>query len=130
MADLHLHSRYAISTSRDLGLERLAVGGKLRACDAYHSAVHILVNSYPSNVSMGISFSGVETRTLNATIAAPVHFQLPGCPGGILCCVHHPESQAFTNATISVGPTDGNPVAISSTGNGSIRFCFRLACTQ
>ena len=30
IADLHLHSRYAIATSRDLDLERLAAGAKFK----------------------------------------------------------------------------------------------------
>ena len=117
---IYLHDLPAGSPLSGVTITASAAGGNLRAWDAYNSAVYTLVNSYPSNVSIGISFSGVETRTLNATIAAPFTSSSLAVQAGSLAASATLKGQAFPNATISVGPIDGNPVAIPSTGNGSI----------
>lgn len=117
---VHLHDLPNGASLTGVTITASAAGGQLRAWDAYNSAVYALMNSYPSSLSIGISFSGVETRTLNATIAGPFSSGSLAVQAGSLGASTTLNGETFPNATISVAPMGGNPVVIPSTGNGSI----------
>ena len=117
---IHLHALPGGAPLTGATITASATGGQLQAWDAYSSAVYTLLKSYPSNVSVGISFSGVVTRTLNATITGPFSSGSLAVQAGSLEASATLNGKAFPNATISVSPLGGNPVAIPNPGNGSI----------
>jgi len=117
---IHLHDLPGGAPLTGVTITASAAGGQMRAWDAYNSAVYTLVNIYPSNLSIGISFSGIRTLTLNATIAAPFSSGSLAIQAGSLTASTTLNGEAFPNATISVAPAGGNPVALPNTGNGSV----------
>jgi hypothetical protein len=117
---IHLHGLPEGASLMGVTITASAAGGKMRAWDAHDSAVYALMNGYPSNLSVRISFSGVETRTLNVTIPSPFYSSSLAVEAGFLSATATLNGEAFPNATISIAPVGGNSVAIHRTGNGSI----------
>jgi len=117
---VHLHDLPNGAPLTGVTITASAAGDHLRAWDAYNSAVYALMNNYPSSLSIRVSFSGVETRTLNASVAGPYSSSTFAVQAGSLTASTTLNGKSFPNATISVAPEGGNPVIIPSSGNGSI----------
>ena len=117
---IYVHGLPAGAPLAGVSITASAADGRLLAWDAYNSAVYALANSFPCNVSVRVSFSGVETRTLNATIGGPFSSSSLTVKAGSLAVSTTLKGAAFPNATVSVAPAGGVPVAVPRTGNGSL----------
>lgn len=96
--------------------------GRLRGWDAYNSAVYLLLGSFPTNVSLGVSFGGVATQNLTAVVSGPFSSRSFGIQAGSLVILATMNGEAYANATVSVASPGGAPVLIpqSSVGNFTV----------
>ncbi len=97
-----------------------APGSQLRGWAAYNGAVYILSGSYPSNVSISLSFSGITTQTLIVPISAPYSSKSLSVPAGALAASVSLNGEPFGNATLSVSAPGGDPAVVAQSGEGSV----------
>ncbi len=87
---------------------------------AQNGGVYLLMNGYPCAVSLELAFSGVITRTLNASISEPFSSTFLSVPAGTVTASVTMNGVGFANATLSVTGPGGDPVTVAPTGTGNV----------
>jgi hypothetical protein len=87
--------------------------------DAANSSVYLLTSSYPSDVSIRLSFSGIAFEALNMSILAPYTSKSFYVDAGTLVVSATQQGGIITNATLSVGAQGSRLQAVKPSAAGS-----------
>jgi hypothetical protein len=87
--------------------------------DAANSSVYLLTSSYPSDVSIRLSFSGIAFETLNMSILAPYTSKSFHVDAGTLVVSASQQGKVVANATLSVGAMGSQLQAVKASAAGS-----------
>lgn len=88
--------------------------------DAYNSTVYLLAPSFPSTVSIGLSFGGVVTEVVKATIPAPYWPVTLSVKAGTLLASAVYEGKAVANATFYLSSPGTGPVEVEPNPLGTL----------
>jgi len=88
--------------------------------DAYNSTVYLLAPSFPSTVSIEVSFGGVVTEVVKTTIPTSYWPETLSIKAGTLQASVVYQGKAVANATYSLSTTGATPVAVKSNSLGTL----------
>jgi hypothetical protein len=97
-----------------------ALGVEEDQWDAYDSTVYLLAPSFPITVSIGLSFGGVVTEIVNATITAPYWPETISIRAGTLQASVFYQGKAVANATFSLSAPGTTAVEVEPNSLGTL----------
>ena len=104
----------------DVAINASAPGVTEGQWDAYNSTVYLLAPSFPSTVSIGLSFGGVVSEVVNTTIPAPYWPATLSIKAGTLQASVLYQGKAVANATFSLSAPGTVPVMVRPSSLGAI----------
>ena len=97
-----------------------APGGMNGRWEAYNSTLYLLAPSFPSTVSIRLSFGGVVSEVVNATIPAPYWPETIPIKVGTLQASALYQGKAEANATFSLSAPGSGPVMVKPNSLGAL----------
>jgi len=104
----------------DVTIDASAPGLMKGQWDAYNSTVYLLATSFPSTVSIGLSFGGVVSEVVNTTIPAPYWPETLSIRAGTLQASALYQGEAVANATFSLSAPGTVPVIVRPNSLGAL----------